>query len=118
MTLSEIQGARFDPPKLETLRVQLRDALIAKMDRQSIEFEPFAQDIARGLYDAEIGDQDVVEWAESRARYWHGQVVEQMRAAGALKGAGGAVIMRAGWNARVPYVRNMPTPEMIAEAKV
>lgn len=114
MTLAEIKSARSDPSRLETLRLELRNALIAKMELQSIKFEPFTQDIVRGKYDAEIGEQDVAEWAESRARSWHAKVIVQLKYR-AMKSAAGP-ILRAGWNNQVPYCRNKPTSEMLKEA--
>jgi hypothetical protein len=113
-----------DPPEVvtqkfldrEALRIELRDRLIAKMDRQAIKFEPFTLDIARGAFDELIEAVDLEDWALALAQRWHAQVIVQMREAGGLRAADGTVIVRAGWNRAVPYCRNIPTPEMIREA--
>lgn len=114
MKLAEIKAARRSPSTLETLRLDLRDSLIKKMERQAIKFEPFTHDIIRGKYDADIGEQDAVEWAESRARSWHAEVIVQIKSR-SVKSAAGPILL-AGWNHRVPYCRNKPTSEMLKEA--
>lgn len=66
--------------------------------------------------------QDHPEWTDEQclafAREWHAKAMEGLRRAVRIEQAGWEPVERQHprWNNKIPYVRNLPTPEMLREA--